>query len=156
MNSNIKPDSKKFKGRERKKIIVATSGGFDPVHIGHIRCFKNAKKLGDKLVVILNSDKFLLKKKSFIFMPFKERKELIDSMKYVDEVVDCIDDDLTVCKTLEKLKPDIFAKGGDRTLKNIPEKRVCQKLNIKMVFGIGGKKVQSSSWLLEKYKNNLK
>ncbi len=131
-------------------IIVATSGGYDPLHIGHIRCFKEAKKLGDKLIVILNSDKFLKKKKGYVFMPYKERKEIIESVKYVDKVVGCVDKDQTVCKTLELLKPDIFAKGGDRNLKNIPEKEVCERLGIKMVFNVGGGKIQSSSWLVDK------
>ena len=132
-------------------IVVATSGGFDPLHIGHVRCFKEAKKLGDYLIVILNSDRFLREKKGIVFMPYSERKEIIKSLKCVDKVVDCVDKDQSVCKTLEKIRPDIFAKGGDRTLENIPEKEVCQRLNIKMVFNVGGKKVQSSSWLLRKY-----
>jgi len=132
-------------------IIVAVSGGFDPIHIGHIRYFKAAKKLGDKLVVILNSDKFLKRKKGFVFMPFKERKEVLKSIRYIDKVIPCIDKDQTVCETLKKLKPDIFAKGGDRILENIPERKVCEKLRIKMVFGIGGKKIKSSSWLLTKF-----
>ena len=130
-------------------VTVAVSGGFDPIHVGHIRYFKEAKKLGDKLVVILNSDQFLKNKKGYIFMPFEERKELLESIKYVDEVVRCIDKDQTVCQTLRKLKPDIFAKGGDRNLKNIPEKEVCEELGIKMLFGVGGGKVQSSSWLVD-------
>ena len=139
---------------KRRKIIVAVSGGFDPVHVGHIRYFKEAKKLGDKLIVILNSDKFLIKKKGYAFMPFKERKEILESIKWVDKVIPAIDKDQTVCKTLAKLKPDIFAKGGDRTLENIPEKEVCEKLGIRMVFGVGGGKVQSSSWLLNRFLKN--
>jgi len=131
--------------------VVATSGGFDPLHIGHVRCFKEAKKLGDFLIVILNSDRFLREKKGFVFMPYKERKEIIESLTCVTKVIACVDKDQSVCKTLEKLKPNIFAKGGDRTLENIPEKEVCERLNIKMVFNVGGKKVQSSSWLLRKY-----
>ena len=134
---------------------VAVSGGFDPLHIGHVRYFKEAKKLGNKLVVILNSDEFLIKKKGYAFMPYEERKEMIESYtSIVDRVVKCIDKDQTVCKTLELLKPDIFAKGGDRTLKNIPEKEICEKLGIEMIFQVGGKKIQSSSWLLKKSKRN--
>ena len=136
-------------------IIVAVSGGFDPIHIGHIRYFKAAKKLGDKLVVILNSDKFLKRKKGFVFMPFKERKEVIEAIKGVDEVMECIDKDQSVCKTLTELKPDIFAKGGDRIASNILEKTVCERLGIKMVFRVGGGKVQSSSELLKKYETDI-
>lgn len=131
--------------------IVATSGGFDPLHIGHIRCFKEAKKLGDYLVVILNSDRFLKEKKGIVFMPWAERKEIIESLECVDQVVECVDENQSVCKTLERISPHIFAKGGDRILENIPEREVCERLNIKMVFNVGGNKVQSSSWLLKKY-----
>jgi D-beta-D-heptose 7-phosphate kinase/D-beta-D-heptose 1-phosphate adenosyltransferase len=132
---------------------VAVSGGFDPVHIGHIRYFKAAKKLGDKLVLILNSDRFLKNKKGYIFMPFKERKEILENIKYIDKIIPCIDKDQTVCKTLRKLKPDIFANGGDRNAKNvISEKKICKEVGIKMVFGIGGKKIQSSSWLVKQIK----
>lgn len=141
--------------KKKKEIVVAVSGGFDPIHIGHIRYFKEAKKLGDKLIVILNSDQFLKRKKGYVFMPFKERKEIIKSIRYVDKVIKCIDKDQTVCQTLKKLKPDIFANGGDRTIRNIPEKDVCQRLGIKMVFGVGGKKIQSSSWLIKKVKKRL-
>lgn len=134
--------------------IIAVSGGFDPVHIGHIRYFKEAKKLG-KLVVILNSDRFLKRKKGFVFMPFKQRKEVLESIRYVDKVVPCIDKDQTVAKTLAKLKPDIFAKGGDRKFSNLPtsETKVCDKLKIKMKFLVGGKKIQSSTKLCQNLKS---
>lgn len=135
---------------KKRKIVVAVSGGWDPLHVGHVRLFKEAKKLGDKLIVILNSDRFLMKKKGYVFMPHKERKEIIKSIKYVDKVVDCIDKDQTVCKTLVKLKPDIFANGGDRTSGNIPEEDICERLGIKMVFNVGKGKIQSSSWLVNK------
>jgi glycerol-3-phosphate cytidylyltransferase len=144
-----------------KKITVAVSGGLDPIHVGHIRLFKEAKELGDKLIVILNSDKFLKEKKGYYFMPFKERKEVLESIKYVDEVVPCFDKDDTVCNTLASLKPDIFANGGDRKEGNVPEKPICDKLGIKMVYNVGGKeKVQSSSWLTKRlvlnHKRNVK
>ena len=134
---------------------VVVSGGFDPIHVGHIRYFKEAKRLGEKLIVILNSDKFLEEKKGFVFMPFKERKEIIESIGYVNNVVSCFDKDDTVCNTLQSIRPDIFAKGGDRTIENIPERSVCEKNKIKMVFGVGGNKVQSSSWLTRRFKINL-
>ena len=138
-----------------KLRTVTVSGGFDPVHIGHIRLFKEAKELGSRLVVILNSDRFLTIKKGSSFMPFEERKEVLESIRYVDEVISCIDVDQTVCKTLERLKPAIFANGGDRTDKNIPELEICERYNIKLVFGVGGEKVQSSSDLINKAKNRL-
>lgn len=142
----------------RKKIVVAVSGGFDPLHIGHIRYFQAAKRLGDKLVVILNNDNWLLKKKGFVFMPKKERKELIGAIRCVDKVIltkhKSDTQDLSVCHALQELKPHTFANGGDRTKKNIPEVALCRKLGTKMVFNVGkGGKVQSSSWLLENFRN---
>jgi len=106
---------------KEKKTIVAVSGGFDPLHSGHIRYLREAKNLGDELVVILNTDEFLKKKKGYVFMPYKERKEILKSITYVDRVVRCIDKDQTVAKTLELVRPHVFAKGGDRTIENIPE-----------------------------------
>jgi D-beta-D-heptose 7-phosphate kinase/D-beta-D-heptose 1-phosphate adenosyltransferase len=141
------------KNKDKKEIVVAVSGGMDPLHIGHIRYLKEAKKLGDKLVVILNSDNFLIKKKGFVFMPYKERKEILENIKYVDEVFDCVDIDQSVCKSLAQLKPDIFAKGGDKTISNILEGKVCEDLGIKIVFGVGGEKIQSSGWLVNKLRN---
>ncbi len=134
--------------KKKKEIVVATSGYFNPLHIGHLRCLQAAKKLGTKLVVIINSDDQVRVKGSAAFMPEKERMEIVKALKPVDEIVLSVDKDLTVCKSLELVKPDIFAKGGDRTLDNIPEVPVCEKLGIKMVFGVGGGKVQSSSWLI--------
>ncbi len=142
--------------KKKQKKTVVVSGGFDPLHVGHIRYFRKAKGLGNELVVILNSDKFLLNKKRYIFMPYKERKEIIESIRCVDKVVPCIDNDQSVCKTLEKIRPDIFAKGGDRTLLNIPEKEVCERLGIKMIFRVGGGKIQSSSWLVDKIRKKEK
>ncbi len=143
---------------KNKKIIVAVSGGFDPIHIGHVRMFKEAKALGDMLVVIINNDNWLRKKKGFVFMPEKERKEIIESIKWVDKAVitshKANSKDMSVSKELLALKPDIFANGGDRTSKNTPEMRVCKKINCKMAFNVGhGGKIQSSSWLTGKIKN---
>ena len=133
--------------------IVAVSGGFDPVHIGHVRMFRDAARIG-KLMVILNTDDFLLRKKGYVFMPLDERREIIESIKYVDRVVVSVDDDDSVCKTLAMLKPDVFANGGDRASRlDIRETEICGKLGIEMVFGIGGDKVQSSSELARKDKN---
>jgi cytidyltransferase-like protein len=140
-----------------KEIVVAVSGGFDPVHIGHVRMFREAKQLGDKLVVIANNDNWLKLKKGFAFMPEEERKEIIEAFEAVDEVMLTFHEpgttDLSVCKELEALKPDIFANGGDRKADNIPEYEVCERLGIKMVFNIGhGGKVQSSSDLVKRAK----
>src|SRR4030043_2007516 len=93
--------------------IVAVSGGFDPIHIGHIRMIREASKLG-KLIIILNNDAFLIRKKGRPFMPLEERKEILENIKGVDSVFLSIDEDDSVCKSLEAIKPDIFANGGDR------------------------------------------
>lgn len=140
----------------KKPVVVAVSGGFDPVHVGHARMFEEAKKMGDKLVVILNNDHWLKKKKGYAFMPEAERAELIRHIKWVDEVVITghtpDDDDMSVVAELIALKPDIFANGGDRKFGNIPEVPVCEQHGITMIFNIGhGGKVQSSSWLLANY-----
>lgn len=145
-----------MKNKEQKITIVAISGGFDPLHIGHVRLFQEARKLGDKLIVILNNDNWLRAKKGYVFMPQEERKEIIKALAMVDEVAltnhPPNPKDMSVCAELASLKPHIFANGGDRTLKNIPEVAICEKKGCKMVFGVGqGGKVQSSSWLLEKY-----
>jgi len=142
----------------RGKVVVAVCGGFDPIHVGHIRHFRDAKKLGDILVVMLNTDDWLVKKKGYIFMPFKERKEIIESIRYVDKVIPVIDTGGSVAKTLEQLKPNIFAKGGDRTIENIPKSEIdaCERSRIKIVFGVGGGKVQSSSWLTDKMRRAKK
>src|SRR6187397_2429296 len=119
-----------------KEIIVAVSGGFDPIHPGHIRLFKEAKALGDKLIVILNNDNWLRKKKKFNFMSEKERKEVITAIKYVDDVVISKHrhdpEDMSVTEELRRVRPNIFANGGDRTKKNVPEDSVCKRLGIKM------------------------
>ena len=139
----------------KKKKIVAVSGGFDPIHIGHLRMFKRARALCDKLVVILNNDNWLIAKKGFAFMPERERAEILASFPFVDEVIVTShkknDTDRSVVRELNALKPDIFANGGDKkTHKHIPEAMACKKLGIKMVFNVGGGKVQSSSRLTEK------
>lgn len=141
--------------KSKKKIVVAVSGGFDPIHIGHVRMFQEAKKLGTELVVILNNDNWLMKKKGHFFMNQKERKEVIEHIKGVDRVVITSHPgsttDMSVCAALKKVKPDIFANGGDRFADNIPEVAACNALGCKMKFNIGkGGKVQSSSWLLNK------
>lgn len=136
--------------------IVAVSGGFDPVHIGHVNLLREAKKLGDKLVVILNNDNWLRFKKGFVFMTENERAEILRAIRYVDEVIITTHEentkDISICRELEKLKPDIFANGGDRRpdLDPVPEVELCQKLGIKIEYNVGGGKMQSSSELVRK------
>ena len=134
-----------------EKVIVAASGYFDPIHAGHIEYLELAKKLGDKLIVILNNDEQTKLKKGFIFMPYEEREKIVKSLKFVDEVVKSIDDDPSVCKTLAMIKPDIFAKGGDRFSFEILEAKICREFNIKIIDGLGNK-IQSSSELVKKAK----
>ena len=129
-----------------KKKIVAISGYFDPLHVGHIDLIKRARNLGNYLIVIVNSDEQVVLKKGRSFMPQDERIEIMKSLKFVDKVILSIDKDRTVCKTLEMVKPDIFANGGDRITENIPEQEVCDRLGIKMVNNLG-EKLQSSSKL---------
>lgn len=129
--------------KDKKKVVV-TSGFFDPLHVGHVELFKLAKEQGDKLIVVLNNDKqVFLKRGKEPFMKEKERKEVIESIKYVDEVFISIDEDESVCKSLESVKPDIFAKGGDRFSYEIPEAKICKDLGIEIVDGLGEKRGSS-------------
>jgi cytidyltransferase-like protein len=139
----------------KDEIIVAVSGGFDPIHIGHVRMFKEARKLGDRLIVILNNDAWLRDKKGFIFMAQEERKEVLESIADVDEVVVTDhapgDTDRSVVRTLRIIRPHVFANGGDRKPDGdpVPEVAVCEELGIEMIYGVGhGGKVQSSSALV--------
>jgi len=125
-------------------IVVATSGYFDPLHVGHLECLELAKSLGDKLIVIVNSDHQARLKKGKPFMKEADRLKIISSLKCVDEVFLSIDRDKSQCDTLKKIKPDIFAKGGDRTSDEIPESKVCKEFNIKIIDGLG-EKIRSSS-----------
>ncbi len=150
------------KARNTGSKWVAVSGGFDPLHIGHVRMLEEAKALGDKLVVIINNDNWLRDKKGYVFMPQKERAELIKSFPFVDKVVltDHKKDDVdrSVVRTLERIKPDIFANGGDRKPDRdpIPEVALCKKLGIKLVYTVGaGGKVQSSSWMIRDVSRNF-
>lgn len=146
--------------KKKEKKIVAVSGGFDPIHIGHIRYLQEAKKLGDKLVVILNNNHWFKLKGKPVFMDEKERKEIIEAFSCVDEVIISNHKkntrDYSVCVELEKIKPDIFANGGDRFAENIPEFILCKNKNIEMVFNVGhGGKIQSSSEMLKSYAKKL-
>lgn len=127
--------------------VVAVSGYFDPIHVGHLEYLKMAKNLGDKLIVIVNSDYQAGLKKGTSFMPENDRLEIVKSLRCVDEVFLSIDKDKSVCKSLEYLKPDIFANGGDRSLNEIPETAVMEKYNIEMIDGLG-MKIRSSSEII--------
>ncbi|HEX5797341.1 MAG TPA: adenylyltransferase/cytidyltransferase family protein [Candidatus Saccharimonadales bacterium] len=133
--------------------VVVTSGGYDPIHPGHISCIVESKKYGDTLVVIVNGDAFLTAKKGRPFQNLETRSLIVSGITGVDYVVPFeIKDDQTVSKALEALRPDVFTKGGDRTdATNIPEWKVCQKYGIKIITGVGEKKKWSSSWFLKKW-----
>ena len=123
---------------------VAVSGYFDPLHVGHLEYLKLAKSLGDYLIVIVNSNYQCEIKKGKPFMDENDRLEIVRNLKMVDEVFLSIDQDKTVCKSLEKIRPDIFANGGDRSTDEVPETVICNKHKIKMIDGLG-EKIRSSS-----------
>ena len=123
---------------------IAVSGYFDPIHVGHIEYINNAKKLGDWLVVIVNNNNQCALKKGKYFMDEKDRVLIVKSIKAVDEVFLSIDEDKTVCKSLKKVNPDVFANGGDRKNYEIPESKVCKENNIQIIDGLGDK-IRSSS-----------
>jgi D-beta-D-heptose 7-phosphate kinase/D-beta-D-heptose 1-phosphate adenosyltransferase len=136
--------------------IVLVTGGFDPIHSGHLAYFQAAKQLGDKLIVGLNSDEWLTRKKGKPFMPMSERFALVSALKIVDEVVVYNDNDGSSCDAIQLLKTRypkdqiVFANGGDRTKDNIPEMVFD---DVEFVFGVGGQtKMNSSSWILEDWK----
>ena len=136
--------------------IIVVSGGFDPIHSGHIAYFKSASKLGEKLIVALNSDEWLINKKDKFFMPFEERKSIIENLSCVDLVIDFEDDELGSAKNalikVKEMHPNdhiIFANGGDRNKENIPEMSLE---NISFEFSVGGDdKKNSSSWILKNW-----
>lgn len=139
---------------EDKKIKVVVSGYFNPLHVGHLEMIEKAKSLGDYLIVIVNNDQQVKIKGSYPFMNEKDRLRIIKSLKGVDEVFLSIDFDATVCKSLEIIKPNIFANGGDRkNINDIPEYTICEDLNIKMVDGLG-KKIRASSEIIAKAKKH--
>lgn len=143
------------------KRVVLVTGGFDPIHSGHIEYFKAAKQLGDKLVVGLNSDAWLTRKKSRPFMPFEERAEIIKNLKMVDEVIGFNDDDGTAChaiyymlSTRDETTTVVFANGGDRNNGTTPEYEMYKNTyGLKFAWGVGGSdKANSSSWILDEWK----
>ena len=140
--------------------IVIVSGGFDPIHSGHIKLIQEASKHG-KIIVLLNSDKWLQNKKGKEFMPYKEREIIMNAIKNVIDVIICGELDATcldgINKVLKKYQNHKikFANGGDRNSKSTPESIFCEDNNIELLWGIGGEsKSNSSSWILKKWKDN--
>ena len=155
-----------------RKSIIVLSGGFDPVHKGHLRMFREASNLGHQVIVGLNSDEWLTRKKGKPFMKFEERKEIIEGFKYVNQVLPFDDTDDTASDLIRRVHnlydseshdydyvdaghmgmvgyyKIYFANGGDRGKGNVPEIQVCKELDVTMLWGVGGGKIQSSSWLI--------
>jgi cytidyltransferase-like protein len=141
---------------EEVNKTVAVSGGFDPIHVGHIRMIRAAAEYGD-VIVIANTDRWLAAKKDYVFMTWSERAEILKSIKGVVDVVEASDHDGTVCETLVDLRDaislDYFANGGDRKIDNTPEMNICELYGIEMIWNIGGGKIQSSSEIVARQKN---
>ena len=138
--------------------VIIVSGGFDPVHKGHIRMFREAANLGAQVIVGLNSDEWLTRKKGKPFMKWDERAEILESCKFVTQVLSMDDSDDTASDIIRQVanlykNQDMniyFANGGDRKKGNVPELDICKELKVTMLWGIGGGKIQSSSWLTAK------
>lgn len=130
-------------------MSVCISGGFDPPHHGHALYIMEAGKHGH-VTVILNSDDWLMRKKGYIFMPWDQRATILGSFKGVVDVVHVDDADETVCDALRRIRPTYFAKGGDRTADNTPEVELCGHLGIECLWNVGGRKVASSSEIVQR------
>ena len=153
--------------KPRPNKFYVTSGGFDPLHIDHVRCLRKTfelaahkyYQLGQKysVIVIVNGDGFLERKKTKAFMPLAERMEIIAHLEGIDYVMGWDDGSQTVVGALELLQPAFFTKGGDRSAADkVPEAEVCDKIGCQILYGIGGtEKIQSSSHLIEKSNGNL-
>lgn len=129
-------------------VRVAVSGGFDPLHPAHLDHMEEASRLGNWLVVILNTDEFLMRKKGWVALPFLDRARIIHSLPFVDQIVPCIDRDQSVAETIRLIKPNIFAKGGDRDPSKVaipkPETDACEEVGCRIVYGVD-RKVRASS-----------
>ena len=158
--SDITKASEYLRGTPDRDIYV-TSGGFDPMHVGHLRCIQETVKLANDpmkyphnnrgvVVIIVNGDGFLNRKKGYAFMPHEERMEIIAGIEGVDVVVGWDDGSQTVTGAIQELQPNYFTKGGDRTDASVvPEFQLCEKIGCEVLFNIGGGKIQSSSTLVD-------
>lgn len=145
-----------YKSSNLAPHVCLLSGGFDPVHVGHVRMFKQAKEEYDFVFVLLNSDAWLVRKKGRAFMPFEERQEVLRAMRYVDDVVAVDDSDGSVAAGIEKFLTTwplqtyfTFGNGGDRLQHNTPETLVCKAYDVRLRWNLGGGKIQSSSELIK-------
>jgi D-beta-D-heptose 7-phosphate kinase/D-beta-D-heptose 1-phosphate adenosyltransferase len=133
------------------------SGGFDPLHVGHLSLFRESAKGYGEVWAVLNTDEWLIRKKGYFLMPWEHRAEILKAIKYVDVVVKAKDDDGTVVETIKEYaqKDDWFIKGGDRTHLNTPEMNVCEELGMKVLFGWGDHKLKDihSSDIVKKVVN---
>ena len=134
-----------------RKKIVAASGYFTVLHYGHIEYLEKSKELGDILVVIVNNDRQTELKKGKVLVKAVDRIKVVRALECVDLVIESVDEDRSVCKTLAAIHPDIFTNGGDQTNDSIPETVVCEKLGIQMVDGLGGT-LESSSDIIKRAK----
>ena len=141
--------------KDWRRSVIIVSGGFDPVHKGHLRMFREASWLGHQVIIGLNSDDWLTRKKGKPFMNFNERKEILEAFRYVNQVIPFDDSDGTACDLIEKVndmydtdQKIYFANGGDRGKDNVPEVDTCKDSGVIMLWGVGGGKIQSSSWLI--------
>jgi len=130
--------------------VGVACGYFSVLHIGHLNYLKNAKKKCGYLIVVVNNNEQQIRKKGKLIQDAKDIKKIIESFKFVDKVIISKDKDQTQCKTLRKIHPDKFFKGGDSNRYNVPELQTCKEINCKVFFGVGGKKLNSSTNLLEK------
>lgn len=139
--------SVKMSSRPQREPIILLSGGFDPLHVGHVRMMEAARAHG-RVIVALNSDEWLLRKKGYVFMPWKERGEIITGLRCVYKVMSFDDQDGTACDAIRKVKPDYFGNGGDRIQGNTPETALCDEIGVDLLWNLGGERIQSSSELV--------
>ena len=134
--------------------VIVLSGGFDPMHVGHLRMIQESAKMAEIVIAGVNSDEWLMRKKGYVFMPHEERVEMVQGTRGVSKAMAFDDDDNSACDLLRRVRalwPNFkvaFANGGDRTSDNIPEIPVAEELDVHLIWGVGGGKVQSSSDLV--------